>query len=139
MLYRANFITFASQIIDCTAHIVIVHPIHRFFGSQSRLVNIGVRRSGCYSAQANMVNKKSIGCAKYRTNIIQAAHIIENHHQRYFLHRLKLLTAYALQFNHRFLFHIIKKVDKTVFSANLHHFSTYIHKLLITMWNTCNK
>jgi hypothetical protein len=72
-------------------------------------MNFGIGRWGGNAAKDNLFYPKSIACAKNRTDVVPAAHIVQHHHQGNFGCVPKFFDTYSIEFlNVEFSsFHII--------------------------------
>ena len=110
LLHRQRFITRLFQSMNRLQRVADVFPCHGIFGTQSRLMDLGRRRTGGDAAKHDFLYSESIGRAKNRTHVVQAPHIVEHNDKGLFRRTLELVHRKAVHlFYGKFLiFHTAK-------------------------------
>ena len=98
LLYRKHYVAFPTQVINSFNRVINILPVDREFGSQGRLVHLGMGRSGRNAAQIDALHTESIRRTENRTDVVQAAHVVKYHNQRQFVGLLELFGTDAVQF-----------------------------------------
>ena len=98
LLHRQRVITRLFQSKNRLQRVGCIFPRHGIFGTQSRLMDLGRRRTSGDAAKHYFLYTESIGRAKNRTDVVQAPHIVE--------HNGKGLFRRALKFFHRKAVHL---------------------------------
>ena len=108
LLHGINGIALCLQVFYCVKRLLVVLPLHRFFGSEGSLVYLCIWRTATDAAQHDSLNTHRIGGTKNSTYVMLAAHIIQDHHQRQFVRLFILLYVHSTHFGRGQFFHIAK-------------------------------
>ena len=80
LLYGIDGVTLFFQRLDGFQGILVVLPFYAFFRSQSRLMDLLVRRAATDPAQHHFLNAHGIRSAEYSTHIMLAANVVQHYH-----------------------------------------------------------
>ncbi|MPN22778.1 hypothetical protein SDC9_170162 [bioreactor metagenome] len=98
LLYGKNGIPVRFQFFNRRNRFREIPPFHRIFSTQCRFMNFGIGRWGSNATKDNLLHPESIACAKNRTDVVSAAHIVQHHHQGNFGCFSKFFNTYSVEF-----------------------------------------
>ena len=105
LLQGADGVAFCAQALDGLHGLGVIFPAHRLFGAEGGLVDFGRGGRGGDAAQADLFDTKCIGGAEHRPYVVEAAHIVENHHKGDLPLAAKLFDGVAPHFPDCFFLH----------------------------------
>ena len=82
LLNRINGITLLLQSLDGINRVLVILPCDTLFCTQSRLMNLLVRRTATDTAEHDALNTHRVGRPKDSANIMLTAYVIQYHHDR---------------------------------------------------------
>ncbi len=105
LLHGKDRIAVLLQPGDSLQRIFIIGPCHTVFCSQRGLVYLRLGRGCRDAAQADAFHTERVRRAEHRTDIVQAAHVIEYDHQRHLLGLFELVHRQTVHLGYLQLSH----------------------------------
>ena len=98
LFYGVNGVTLCLQRLDGFFGVLKIEPFDTLFRTESGLVNLLIRRAAAYSAKDDPLYAHGVCGAEHGADIMLAADIIQNNHQRQFIGLAVLVYIHAPHF-----------------------------------------